>query len=321
MSPVPAVVIVTHDTAEELLGCLEALGVDVAPARSDGGDGASDPTGAGTAAPDEPAQIVVADAGSRDGTAELVRRIAAADPRVRLLPLANAGFGRCANAGIRATSTSTVVLINADVRLGPVALAELGRDLARHPRAGAIGPLVRYPSGRVQASARRVPDAPTALMHAVLGRIRPENAATRRYHDRVDERAGSGVRAVGWLSGCALALRREAFEQVGGFDPGYFLYVEDLDLAMRLRDAGWEILQDPCVEVVHRVGASTDAVRRRALWWHAEGLERYLLGRITPTWRLAAKAPVRVAVLGWVLVTWLSERRPSRDRSSTGERR
>ncbi|MCC5947657.1 MAG: glycosyltransferase family 2 protein [Nitriliruptoraceae bacterium] len=303
-----AIVIVTHQTRDEVLGCLASLTDEAITT------------------------IVVADAGSTDGTDDAVRALATDDPRLRHLPLVNAGFGRAANAGMRATSEPIVLVLNADVRLAPGTIGGLRAALATEPDLGAVGPLVRYPSGRIQASARAIPDLRTAVGHALLGRLRPDNAATRRYHalpcDPVAARPasdpGPAVREVGWLSGCALALRRAAVEQVGGFDPGYFLYVEDLDLARRLRAAGWRIAQAPGCTVVHAVGASTRSVRGRALVAHARSLERYLLQGRSPGVQAALWLPVRSALVGWVVLTWVGERLTRRrgcDRSSTGERR
>jgi N-acetylglucosaminyl-diphospho-decaprenol L-rhamnosyltransferase len=309
-----AVVVVTHDTCAELLGCLDSI------------------------PPDEADEVVVVDAGSRDGTAVALRHRVEVEARLRYLPLANAGFGRSANAGIRASSAPVVVLANADVRFGPGALTRLAATLDDDASIGALGPLVRYPEGGIQASARRLPDIRTAVAHALLGRLAPGNAATRRYHatdvtgvaDQIDVAgvaeprvAGdAGPRAVDWLSGCALALRREAVESVGGFDPGYFLYVEDLDLAVRLRAAGWRVAIDPRADVVHRVGASTSRVRARALIWHARSLRRYALGRCPRRLRVVVRPVLTLALGAWVAVTYVAERLPaSRGRSTTGERR
>jgi N-acetylglucosaminyl-diphospho-decaprenol L-rhamnosyltransferase len=292
------VVIVTHDTVAELQGCLDSI-------------------------PGEEAdEVVVVDAGSSDGTEAVVRRRIEVEPRLRYLPLANAGFGRSANAGMRASVAPVVVVANADVRFPPGALTRLAAGVAHAPDVGAVGPLVRYPEGGVQASARRLPDLPTAIGHAVLGRVRPDNPATRRYHARSGDPTAAGPREVDWLSGCALALRRDAVESVGGFDPGYFLFVEDLDLAVRLRAAGWRIVHDPRAEVVHRVGASTSRVRSRALVWHARSLRRYVLRRCPPPLRAVVAVPLTCALIGWVVVTYLAERRPgAHERSTTGEPR
>ncbi|MBW3659896.1 MAG: glycosyltransferase family 2 protein, partial [Actinobacteria bacterium] len=200
-----AVVIVTHNTREDVLACLDSL-------PEAGAD-----------------EIVVVDAGSSDGTVGAVR---SAFPSVEVLPLANVGYGSGANAGVARTSAPIVVVANADTRFAPRSLAQLAGVLADAPGVGAVGPLVRYPDGRHQASARRFPTLGQAAGHALLGLWWPRNPWTRSYRMLDDDPLAP--RDVDWVSGCAVALRREAFLDVGGFDPGYFMFVEDVDLGYRL---------------------------------------------------------------------------------------
>lgn len=291
--PPVAVVVVSHDTREDAVACLASV-------RSAGAD-----------------ELVLVDTGSTDGTVDAV---AARDRRVRILPLANAGFGRGANAGVRATTAPVVVVANADVRFAPDSLEHLARAMEADPTIAAVGPTVRYPDGALQASARRLPDATTIVGHALLGRLRPDNRFTRRYRDLDADPARP--RDVDWLSGCALALRRTAFDAVDGFDPGYLLYVEDLDLGVRLRAAGWRLTTEPHAQVVHRVGASTSARRGWALLTHARSLDRFHARHLATSPVLRATRPlVRVGLAGWVALTYLWERTLGRGHSTTGERK
>ncbi len=282
-------VVVCHDTRDEALDAVASL-------------------------PADHVERVVVDAGSTDGT---VAALHAAHPDVAVRSLTNVGFGRAANVGIRATDAPIVVVANADVRFTPGALETLRRRFHDDAEVAAIGPRVVYPDGRIQASARRHPDVPTAIGHALLGRIAPSNRWTRRYHER--DADPDRPRDVDWLSGCALALRRSAVDEIGGFDPGYFLYVEDVDLGQRLREAGWRVRYEPAAEVSHGVGASTGQRRLWALTVHAASLDRYLAARLRGTARLL-RPLVPVALAGWVVLTWVSERLARDGRSTTGER-
>jgi N-acetylglucosaminyl-diphospho-decaprenol L-rhamnosyltransferase len=259
--------------------------------------------------------VVLVDTGSVDGTADAVRR---AHPGTEVLVLDNVGFGRAANAGVRRTGAEVVVVCNADVRFDPGSVEVLARRLWSDPAVGAAGPLVRYPDGRPQASARDVPAFTTAVGHALLSRVWRANPWTRRY--RRTDADPTRARDAAWLSGCTLAVRRRAFEDVAGFDPAYFLYVEDVDLGVRLRRAGWRLRYEPDARVVHRVGASTGRRRWWALTTHARSLDRFY-GRYVGTGRLgrAARPLVRVALAGWVVVTLLWERLAGQGRSTTGE--
>lgn len=282
-------VVVCHDTRDEVLDAIASL-------------------------PETGLERVVVDAGSTDGTVAALR---AAHPDLRVRSLSNVGFGRAANVGIRATQAPTVVVANADVRFTPGTLDILRRRFHDDAEVAAIGPRVTYPDGRIQASARRHPDVPTAIGHAVFGRVAPGNPWTRRYHQR--DADPDQPRDVDWLSGCALALRRSAVDEIGGFDPGYFLYVEDVDLGQRLRAAGWRVRYEPAAQVVHGVGASTGQRRLWALTVHASSLDRYLASGLRGPARLV-RPFVPLALAGWVALTWISERFARDGRSTTGER-
>ncbi len=301
--PRTAVVIVTHNTRDDVLRCLDSLGAR--------GDRPADHR------PDQPPdEIVVVDTGSTDGTVDAVL---AARPDVRVLELANAGFGRGANAGVRVTSASCVIVANADVRFEPGSVARLADELDDDPTLAAVGPAVVYPDGEPQASARRLPDLQTAIGHAVCGRVAPSNRWTRRYREL--EHTPSLPRDADWLSGCALALRRGAFDEVGGFDPGYHLYVEDVDLGVRLRAAGWRLRYQPAAGVEHRVGASTSTARWRSLVSHARGLDRFVWRQRSGPVSAGLRLVLRVGLVVWVVVTWLWERTLGAVHSTTGERR
>jgi N-acetylglucosaminyl-diphospho-decaprenol L-rhamnosyltransferase len=286
-----AVVLVTHQTRDEVLGAL-----------------ASRP-----AAPH--VHRIVVDSGSTDGTAATVR---AAHPDVEVVELANVGFGRGANAGIRRTDAPVVVVANADVRFDIGAVETLTSAFDEDAELGAAGPRVRYADGSSQASARSHPGIAMAVAHALLGRLAPDNRWTQRYHQR--DRDEGLARDVDWLSGCTLALRRSVAEELGGFDPGYFLYVEDMDLGRRLRDAGWRLRYVPTAGVVHSVGASTRQRRVRSVWLHARSVDRYVAARLRgrPSAVLRPLVPVPVAL--WAIATWLAERSIGRGGSTTGER-
>jgi N-acetylglucosaminyl-diphospho-decaprenol L-rhamnosyltransferase len=125
-----------------------------------------------------------------------------------------------------------------------------------------------------------------AVGHAVLGRARPRNRFTRRY--RQLDADWSRSRDVDWVSGAIVFLRRSALESIGGWDEGYFMYMEDVDLCWRLRRLGWRIAYEPAGQVTHVQGASTashpyrmivahhrSAYRFAARWWR--GPRRLLL--------------------------------------------
>jgi N-acetylglucosaminyl-diphospho-decaprenol L-rhamnosyltransferase len=92
---------------------------------------------------------------------------------------------------------------------------------------------------------------------------------------------------VDWVSGAAIWLRRDALDEVRGWDEGYFMYVEDVDLCWRLRGAGWRVAYEPSAEVVHIQGASTDRRPYRMIVEHHRSLLRFAAKRWTGIRRIA----------------------------------
>ena len=276
-----AVVVVVHNTRDDLLACLASL-----PAA--GAD-----------------EVVVVDSGSVDGSLEAAQ---AAAPWVRALRLANVGFGQAANAGVAATRAEVVVLANADTRFRPGSVAALRDYVGAHADVGVVGPLVRFPDGRLQLSARAFPSIPQALGHALLGFVHPDNRWTRAY--RLTDWDHTSERDVDWVSGCCLAARRSAFDAVGGFDPAYFMFVEDVDLCWRMSRAGWRVAFTPSSEVLHDVGGAVSGRRLRMIVEHARSLDRFFARRYRGRAGRALRPLVRLGLAGWVLlaIAWTTVR-------------
>ncbi|ANY10114.1 N-acetylglucosaminyl-diphospho-decaprenol L-rhamnosyltransferase [Pseudonocardia sp. HH130630-07] len=239
--------------------------------------------------------VVLADNCSVDGAPE---RAARERSGVTFLPIGeNVGYGAAANRGVAALDDryGWVVVANPDLEWAPGSLDLLLDAGRRHPRAGALGPLVREPSGAVYPSAREVPSLVTGAGHAALGTVWPGNpfsAAYRRERDDVTERD------AGWLSGSCLLLRRAAFDSVDGFDPRYFMYFEDTDLGERLGRAGWRNVYVPSAEVMHVGGASTgkQEVSARMLAEHHRSAYRYLADRNPGPLRAPLRAALRAGL-------------------------
>lgn len=235
-----------------------------------------------------PVEVTMVDNGSRDGSVEQAARAG----RARLVRSGgNLGYGRAMNLGVWRTEGEFVLLANPDVVLGSECVAELLACAARHPRAGAVGPRILDPTGKTYPSARAVPTLAVGIGHALLGRIAPGNRWTRAYRE-----GGAGdmrhETAVGWLSGSVLLVRRAAFEEIGGFDERYFMYMEDVDLGDRLARAGWQNIFCPRAQVVHDQGHAANRDRARTLRAHHESVYRFLADRYSSWWQ----APLRVVL-------------------------
>jgi N-acetylglucosaminyl-diphospho-decaprenol L-rhamnosyltransferase len=238
--------------------------------------------------------VVLADNGSTDGAPE-----AAVGPGVRLLRTGgNLGYGRAANLGAAGFEGEWLVVANPDVEWGPGSLDELLAAGRRWPHAGCLGPAIRTPDGRLYPSARAFPSLGRGIGHALLGWIWPANPWTRSYRSEV----GAPVEGTtGWLSGSCMLLRREAFDAVGGFDPSYFMYCEDMDLCRRLAEAGWSNVYVPSAVITHQGGHATSRSAGPMLREHHKALYRYLSRQYSgPAW-----APVRLVLGLGLLVRYL----------------
>ena len=251
-------------------------------------------------ATERPVSVVLADNGSTDGTPQAaIERY----PNVRLFDTgSNLGYGTAVNravAGLEASGEpfvdEWVIVANPDVQWGPGSIDALLGAAARWPRAGALGPLIRDPDGSVYPSARHLPSLVRGGMHAVLGPFWKRNPWTSAYRQ---ERLEPSERPVGWLSGSCLLVRRSAFDQVGGFDERYFMYMEDVDLGDRLGRAGWLSVYVPSAEVLHHKGHSTGRDPASHLAAHHESTYIFLADRHSGMWR----APLRWTLRGSLAV-------------------
>jgi N-acetylglucosaminyl-diphospho-decaprenol L-rhamnosyltransferase len=184
------------------------------------------------------------------------------------------GYAANANRGIAETSAPYVVVCNPDTVAGPDAVAVLRSFAELHPSAGIVGPELRHPDGTLNPSRRRFPTVTgTVVRRTPLRRVL---GGTQRAHYGLDERPDEPVRAD-WLLGAFLLLRREMLAELGGFDEGFRLYGEDIDLAYRAAKAGWERWYVPQAKVVHAHQAVTDQrLLTRRTWWHWRGIARFV---------------------------------------------
>jgi GT2 family glycosyltransferase len=154
----------------------------------------------------------------------------------------NRGFARAVNEGARLSRGDWVLLLNPDVTLSPgfldEALARAGQ-LADEPDVGVVGFGLRNPDGSRQLSTGPFPTLFGTLARLILPRHR------RKY----SEPPPSG--RVDWATGCCLLVRRQCWDELGGLDPAFFLYYEDVDLCRRARAAGWSVRHEPRLWVVH----------------------------------------------------------------------
>jgi len=225
-----AIVIVSFNARDDLARALESL--HAAP-------------------PATPHEIVVVDNASTDGAPAMVRE---RFPVVRVIEAGrNHGFARANNIGIRATTSELVLLLNPDTIVPAGAIDAMVAHLTHQSHVVAIGPRLVDRDGRAELS--------FGAMYSPWSEMRRKIAVTldargvgpmRRWIDRATRRQ----RAVDWVSGACLLVRRAAGDAAGWLDERYFMYAEDVDFCAALRQAGGQVLFSPVAEIVHVRGRS-----------------------------------------------------------------
>jgi N-acetylglucosaminyl-diphospho-decaprenol L-rhamnosyltransferase len=256
-----AVVVVNFESGALLAGCVRSVLAD---------------TSAGDV------ELVVVDNGSGDDS---IARLEQAMPETRVVHApGNVGYARGANLVIAATRAPIVAVCNPDLDVEPGTMGALVAAFDADARLGAAGPRIRNTDGTDYPSARSLPSIVDAVGHGAFGMFFPRNRFTRRYRQLDADPAVP--RAVDWVSGAAIWLRRDALDDVGGWDERYFMYMEDIDLCSRLRDAGWGVRYEPAGTVVHVQGASTARRPYRMIVEHHRSAWRFTRRRYTG-WRRA----------------------------------
>jgi N-acetylglucosaminyl-diphospho-decaprenol L-rhamnosyltransferase len=225
--PTVDVVVVSYNSRGELRGCIEPL--------------------AGL----EQVRVVVVDNASTDGSLEAVADL----PIERIALEQNGGFGHGCNVGWRRGRASYVLFLNPDARIDRVSLERLVSVLETTPGAGAVAPRINHTDGTLDYSLRRFPRLRSTYARALfLHRFFPRASWTDELvrDDAVYAVPGS----PDWVSGASILVERSVLEELGGFDEGFFMYCEDIDLCRRLRDGGHDLLYEPTATVTHEGGAS-----------------------------------------------------------------
>lgn len=247
-------VIVSYKTGGALNACLEAL------TRAQGLD-----------------EIILVDNGNPPAETQTLDAFVASNAHARMVRgQGNVGFAAACNLGARAGSSDVLAFINPDVALAAEAIPHLADALKSAQAPAIIGGDLRDASGRPERGSRR--DRLTLWRLVVsfsrlskLERIAP---IFRDFNRHTDPLPAEPVR-VGAVSGALMMMRRSDFEVLDGFDEGYFVHVEDVDLCRRVEKAGGDVLFAPGPHGVHQ-RSSSDAPARAVARHKAEGMARYL---------------------------------------------
>ncbi|USQ97696.1 glycosyltransferase [Caulobacter sp. RL271] len=243
-------------------------------------------------------EFIIVDNGSSLADAAWLRELARREPRVRLLQgLGNIGFARAANLGAAAAKGESLVFLNPDAFLTPgaiAALADAGRD---RPSPCIVGARVFNTDGTEQRGARRGEITPVTTL-LTLSKLSATLPPLRRFEiHREGEPPPPYPVDTPTISGACFYMSASDFHVLGGFDEGYFLHVEDVDLCWRARRQGGSVLFQPNARIVH-VG-STSKENPLVIEWHkGRGLVRYFLKRADSKRRKALALALAPLILG-----------------------
>ena len=252
LAPV-TIVIVNHNAGQVLFDCLES-------------------------ALAQAVEVVLVDNASHPDRFEPLIAGFESHPRLHVIRSAeNRGFASGCNLGAELSTQPLVLFLNPDCAIGAGSLARLCAAIQHHPRAGMAGGLLTYPNGGEQGGGRRAVPTPwrsfvRAFGLARLSRYWPNLFNDFHLHYQPLPQAPIQVEAI---SGACMLVKRDAIDDVGLMDEGYFLHCEDLDLCMRARAHGWQILFVPDAPIVHHKGACS---RERPIFveWHKhKGMVRF----------------------------------------------
>jgi N-acetylglucosaminyl-diphospho-decaprenol L-rhamnosyltransferase len=204
-----------------------------------------------------PTRVFVVDNGSTDGTIEMIRRDF---PEIELhASEANLGFSKANNLAIRSGGGRYVLALNPDTRVIDSGLDTLIRVMEEQPTIGVCGCRLELEDGSFDHAAKRAFPTPLGALAHFTGVGRRQKAANRLAQYRAPKVESGPVDAV---NGAFMLMRRSALDEVGLFDEGYWLYMEDLDLCYRFKEAGWVTWYEPTVTVVH-IKAGTSGKNRK----------------------------------------------------------
>jgi len=248
-------------------------------------------------------EVVLVDNNSNDDTRDLVAR---EFPQVRVIAGdTNVGFARAVNVGAHQATGDFVLLMNPDTRIAKSDVLKLA-DSLEDPSIGCVGPLVPPPPGGKVLGAGYEPTAGRMLAHATgVGRVSScgRLAGHYLYAGRVEQKPVD----VDWVSGNCLMVRREVFASLGGLSERWFMYAEDIDLCLRVRDSGRRVLVVPAASAEHAVGGSSRGVTGQAnpAWIVNLYDLASLRYKMSPRHRLIWRRSVQAGFVVRIIVFWM----------------
>lgn len=188
----------------------------------------------------------------------------------------NLGFGKAQNRGSVVAKGKYLLLLNPDAQIFPGSVSSLLETFSADERMGIVGPLLLGEGGSLEKSHYGQGKTPLSMVKEKFFKGKPASFSENNTFE------------VDWVSGGAMMIKRDLFEQMGGFDENYFMYFEDVDLCLRARQLGWKVAVNPKSRVYHRGGQSFSSVKEKKKHYY-QSQDYYLRKHFGPFWAWFAK--------------------------------
>jgi len=249
-----SVVVITRNRLEQLKRCLDSLRT-VLPVP----------------------ELIVVDNGSDDGTVEYLHGEAEHLCKTAVIKAVflkeNNGVAKARNIGVKNSSRDFVMFLDDDAWLDRFDFLAVERYFNEHKDVALVAPKIFYPDGSLQESIRTFPTLSGLFWRGTgLFKLFPDVSWYKKYviHDE------QNIHGIDWSIGACQVIRSEAFEEVGGFDEGYFFGYEDADLCRRLKKAGWSCVYWPDAEIFHEYARTSARGLNMSLIRHLKSVLRFL---------------------------------------------
>ena len=257
MPPLVSAIVLTYRSPKDTLACVRALLAQTIADRI---------------------EVIVVDNHSDTDSIGILRAQLPADPRLRIVEACrNLGYGKGNNFGARYAKGEYLLIINPDNVLPPDALERMVASIEQDPTIGILAPKLVFPSGAVRDSARAFPSfSDVFIKRTFLRHLFPQKIAAYTQGTLSQDHPAESD----WVAGACLLLRRSFYEELGGFDPQFFLFFEDIDLCRRTWQAGKRVVYDPRIAVAdreHRLseGGILTVFTKKTVRWHLVSAVKY----------------------------------------------
>lgn len=224
-------------------------------------------------------EIIVVDNDSHDESLKYLEQMHHAGHIKLVRSGANIGYGRANNLGAQHATGRFLVILNPDVSVEPAMLKTMVSYLSDHPKVGLIGPQLYFFNGQIQDSCRRfMQPLDLVIKRTPLQRFKYFKNRLNSYV--MTEYDHTVTREVDLVTGACFMMPREVFQKIGGFDPRYFLFMEDADLCRKVWEAGFSVVYNPQARALHyhkrlSGGNFASLLTQKVFWIHLASAAKY----------------------------------------------